>query len=53
MIVISEISATDWNDICVIFVEGIDGGNATFATEPPETYEEWIDGKKGDRQHKI
>jgi L-amino acid N-acyltransferase YncA len=42
-----EITADDWKDICVIYQEGIANGNATFETEAPASYDEWMDGKLG------
>jgi L-amino acid N-acyltransferase YncA len=42
-----EITEDDWKDICVIYFEGIATGNATFETDPPATFEEWMDGKLG------
>lgn len=53
MTVITETSLADWDDICAIYVEGINGGNATFSTAPPDSYEEWMDGKKGNPKHAI
>lgn len=42
-----EIDEDDWKDICVIYLEGIANGNATFETEPAASFEEWMDGKLG------
>lgn len=47
MYVIREIADRDWDDICLIFTEGIDGGNATFATAPANCFGEWMEGKNG------
>lgn len=49
MHIIGQINGSDWNDICLIFKQGIDGGNATFATSPPNSFEEWMEGKNGIR----
>lgn len=35
----------DWPAIKAIYQQGIAGGNATFATEAPSTWEEWIHSK--------
>lgn len=42
-ITIESMNDTDWPEVCTIFQEGIDGGNATFSTIPP-TWEEWDAG---------
>ncbi|MEK4090361.1 MULTISPECIES: GNAT family N-acetyltransferase [unclassified Viridibacillus] len=34
---------TDWDQVRAIFIEGIEGGNATFRTTPP-TWEQWDAG---------
>lgn len=44
---IDEIMSDDWSEICDIYIEGIEGGNATFETAPPNSYEEWMEGKNG------
>ena len=42
-----EITEDDWKDVCVIYQEGIENGNATFETEPPRTFDDWMEGKIG------
>jgi L-amino acid N-acyltransferase YncA len=42
---ISPISADDWNEIKAIFMEGIDGGNSSFETQPAVSFESWMEGK--------
>lgn len=39
-IVLDDMKKTDWNQVCHIFNEGIQTGNATFETEAP-TWESW------------
>lgn len=39
-IAVLNMEKTDWEDVARIYKEGIDTGNATFATDVP-TYEEW------------
>ena len=40
MIEIREMKETDWDRIRAIYMQGLEGGKATFQTEFP-TYEEW------------
>jgi phosphinothricin acetyltransferase len=42
---ITLMSATDWPAIAAIYQQGIDGGNATFATEVQASWEEWSHSK--------
>ena len=44
---LDEILIDDWSDVCAIYQEGIDSGDATFETEPPSSFEEWMEGKNG------
>jgi L-amino acid N-acyltransferase YncA len=36
---------TDWPVVAQIYQQGIDTGNATFATCPPGSWQEWCQGK--------
>ena len=47
-ITITSISPADWPSIAAIYQQGIDTGNATFAHQPPTTWEEWSQGKLTD-----
>ena len=38
---ISAMTEADWPAVAAIYQEGIDTGHATFATHPPESWEEW------------
>jgi L-amino acid N-acyltransferase YncA len=38
---ISAMTETDWPAVVRIYQGGIDTGNATFATHPPRSWEEW------------
>lgn len=42
-VVIDTMYPTDWEEVKAIFIEGIEGGNATFHTTPP-TWEQWDAG---------
>jgi L-amino acid N-acyltransferase YncA len=44
---LDEINIDDWIDIREIYEEGIASGNSTFETEPPSSFEEWMEGKNG------
>jgi L-amino acid N-acyltransferase YncA len=44
-ITIAAMTASDWPDVSRIYQEGIDTGNATFATQPPASWDEWCRGK--------
>ena len=44
---LDEINIDDWIDIREIYKEGIASGNSTFETEPPSSFEEWMEGKNG------
>lgn len=44
---LDEILIDDWSDVCAIYQEGIDSGDATFETEPPSSFDEWMEGKNG------
>ena len=36
------IASEDWQQVKAIYQLGIDTGVATFETDPPETYNDWI-----------
>jgi L-amino acid N-acyltransferase YncA len=38
-------SEADWTDVAAIYQEGIDSGDATFASTPPASWEDWCAGK--------
>ncbi|MCX6030300.1 MAG: GNAT family N-acetyltransferase [Chloroflexi bacterium] len=42
---ISDMMEVDWPAVSAIYREGIGAGNATFATEPPGSWDEWCTGK--------
>lgn len=42
-VMIDAMKPTDWDQVRAIFIEGIEGGNATFRTTPP-TWEQWDAG---------
>ena len=42
---IAAMSAADWPVVAEIYREGIATGHATFASEPPDSYAEWSNGK--------
>ena len=42
---VSTMTAEDWPAAAEIYQQGIDGGNATFATRVPASWEEWSGGK--------
>lgn len=42
---ITPISGEDWEDVKAIFIEGIEGGNSSFETQPAPSFEAWMDGK--------
>jgi phosphinothricin acetyltransferase len=44
-VIIRSMSPADWPAIAAIYQQGIDGGNATFATEPPASWDEWSHSK--------
>jgi len=44
-ILISPMAESDWSDVSRIHQEGIDTGNATFATKPAGAWEDWCKGK--------
>jgi phosphinothricin acetyltransferase len=44
-VTIAAMTASDWLDVSRIYQEGIDTGNATFATAPPASWGEWCRGK--------
>jgi L-amino acid N-acyltransferase YncA len=44
-IIITAMDASDWSDVSWIYQEGIDTGNATFATAPPASWDAWCEGK--------
>jgi L-amino acid N-acyltransferase YncA len=43
--IISAMTLADWPAVARIYQEGIDTGNATFATVPPASWEDWRKGK--------
>jgi L-amino acid N-acyltransferase YncA len=45
MIQLEPMGENDWPLVAAIYREGIATGNATFATEPPETWTAWSAGK--------
>ncbi|MBV6506057.1 MAG: putative phosphinothricin acetyltransferase YwnH [Syntrophorhabdaceae bacterium] len=42
---ITTMVAADWPPVAAIYREGIATGHATFATQPPATWEEWCKNK--------
>ncbi|HKB90527.1 MAG TPA: GNAT family N-acetyltransferase, partial [Opitutaceae bacterium] len=40
--IIEPMQESDWTAVRAIYHEGIDTGNATFTSEPPESWEKWI-----------
>jgi L-amino acid N-acyltransferase YncA len=42
---VAAMTASDWLHVFRIYQEGIDTGNATFATQPPFSWDEWCKGK--------
>lgn len=42
---VAAMTASDWPHVSRIYQEGIDTGNATFATQPPASWDEWCRGK--------
>lgn len=44
-ITIHPMTPADWPTVAQIYQQGIDTGNATFATCPPESWQEWSKGK--------
>jgi L-amino acid N-acyltransferase YncA len=42
---ISVMSEANWTDVAVIYQEGIDTGDATFAPTPPASWQDWCAGK--------
>lgn len=44
-IIVAAMTASDWPPVSRIYQEGIDTGNATFATQPPASWEAWCESK--------
>jgi L-amino acid N-acyltransferase YncA len=44
-IIITAMTASDWPEVSRIYQEGINTGNATFATAPPASWDAWCKGK--------
>jgi L-amino acid N-acyltransferase YncA len=44
-VIITAMIAADWLDVSRIYQEGIDTGNATFATQPPVSWDAWCESK--------
>jgi len=44
-VLVEAMTAADWPAVSDIYREGIATGNATFAVEPPASWEEWCRGK--------
>ena len=44
-ITLAGMTQSDWPAVSRIYQEGINTGNATFATEPPAAWDEWRRGK--------
>jgi L-amino acid N-acyltransferase YncA len=42
---VSAMDASDWPSVSRIYQEGIDTGNATFESQPPDSWEAWCKGK--------
>ena len=42
---ISLMTSVDWPSVSAIYQAGIDSGNATFATQPPASWDEWTKSK--------
>jgi L-amino acid N-acyltransferase YncA len=42
---IEAMTEADWPEVSRIYQEGIDTGEATFATAPPASWEAWCEGK--------
>lgn len=45
LILVSGMTEADWPDVARIYQEGIDTGHATFATQPPASWEKWHQDK--------
>lgn len=46
-LMITTMVAADWPQVAAIYHEGIATGHATFAPQPPATWEEWCQNKIG------
>jgi phosphinothricin acetyltransferase len=44
-LIITNMVAVDWPQVAAIYGEGIETGHATFASQPPATWEEWRENK--------
>lgn len=44
-LIVTSMVAADWSQVAAIYVEGIETGHATFASQPPATWEEWCKNK--------
>ena len=44
-ITVAAMTTSDWPHVSRIYQEGIDTGNATFATQPPASWDEWCKNK--------
>jgi len=44
-IIVAAMTVSDWPHVSRIYQEGIDTGNATFATAPPASWDDWCMGK--------
>jgi phosphinothricin acetyltransferase len=45
-VIIDQMTASDWDHVCAIYLEGIRSGHATFETSPP-SWEKWDEGHHG------
>ncbi len=43
--IVTGMMAADWPQVAAIYREGIETGHATFAPQPPATWEEWCKNK--------
>lgn len=44
-LIITDMAVADWPQVAAIYRQGIETGHATFASQPPATWEEWRKNK--------
>jgi phosphinothricin acetyltransferase len=47
-VIVQSMTREDWPEVRAIYAEGIATGQATFAPSPPDTFDEFSDGKRMD-----